>query len=297
MSAVEIRLKRADRVYRPGDTVIGSVVVQCKSATQHLGISMAVEGMVTLEVSNKSVGLVEAFYNSVGPTCLMKHEITLASAGRLPAGDSEFPFEFPCEAIGSQRMFETYHGVFVNIQYMMKVEVKRGAFSKNLNRAMEFIVEVPDSNEYKEVPVSFSISPEALENVKPSQKSRVPSFKIHGKLQSAVCPLTKPFVGDLTVEECSIPIRSIELQLVRVETCGSQEGYAKEATEIQNLQLGDGDIFRGLSIPIYMVLPRLFTCPTVAARNFKVEFEINLVVVLSDGHLLMENFPVRLYRG
>jgi hypothetical protein len=37
----------------------------------------------------------------------------------------------------------------------------------------------------------------------------------------------------LTVVECESPIKSIELQLVRVETCGCVEGYAKEATEIQ----------------------------------------------------------------
>ena len=68
------------------------------------------------------------------------------------------------------------------------------------------------------------------------------------------------------------------------------------ATEIQNIQIADGDVCRGLVIPIYMVFPRLFTCPSVAARTFRVEFEVNLVVVFQDNHLITENFPIKLYR-
>ena len=80
----------------------------------------------------------------------------------------------------------------------------------------------------------------------------------------------------------------------------------------------------GWQIPIHMFYPRLFTCPTVSARTFKVvdtpppsaqsrrdirrnspkraeplpqvEFEVNLVFLFTDGHLLTENFPVKLVR-
>jgi len=44
------------------------------------------------------------------------------------------------------------------------------------------------------------------------------------------------------------------------------------ATEIQNIQLGDGNVIRDLTIPIYMVFPRLFTCATTIAKTFKVCF-------------------------
>jgi len=42
------------------------------------------------------------------------------------------------------------------------------------------------------------------------------------------------------------------------------------ATEIQNIQVADGDVCRKLLIPIYMIFPRLFTCPTLATSNFKI---------------------------
>lgn len=35
-------------------------------------------------------------------------------------------------------------------------------------------------------------------------------------------------IKKLIVHECNVPIKSIELQLVRVETCGCAEGYSKD---------------------------------------------------------------------
>ena len=74
------------------------------------------------------------------------------------------------------------------------------------------------------------------------------------------------------------------------------EGVAKEATEIQNIQIADGDVCRNLGVPLYMLFPRLFTCPTVDTGGFKVEFEVNLVVLFNDGYMVTENFPLNLYR-
>jgi len=46
--------------------------------------------------------------------------------------------------------------------------------------------------------------------------------------------------------------------------------FVDAATEIQNIQVADGDVCRKLPIPIYMIFPRLFTCPTLATSNFKI---------------------------
>ena len=42
------------------------------------------------------------------------------------------------------------------------------------------------------------------------------------------------------------------------------------ATEIQNIQIGDGDVTRDFAIPMYMIFPRLFTCPTLITPTFKI---------------------------
>lgn len=162
---------------------------------------------------------------------------------------------------------------------------------------------------------------QSLGNVRKASVEKIPNFKVVGHLDSAQLLITHPLTGEVCVEESDAIIKSIELQLVRVETCGCAEGWAKEgfwnvqglvisfysliffffflfsATEIQNIQIADGDVLRGLKIPIFMIFPRLFTAPTVSDRTFKVEFEVNLVVVLADGHLISENLPIVLIRN
>ena len=57
------------------------------------------------------------------------------------------------------------------------------------------------------------------------------------------------------IQVSAATVKSIELQLVRVETVKHPDSgkVVREATEIQNIQIGDGDITRNLVIPMYMV--------------------------------------------
>lgn len=52
----------------------------------------------------------------------------------------------------------------------------------------------------------------------------LPKFLIRGHLNSTNCAITQPLTGELVVEHSDAAIRSIELQLVRVETCGKAFG-------------------------------------------------------------------------
>ena len=288
-----------DRVYTPGQTLRGIATINTRGAgsLQHEGITLVAEGAASLQLSAKSVGLFEAFYSSIKPVQLLLYQQDLQPSGRLPDGRHEFEFELPLQPLPGEKLHESYHGVFVNLQYVITVEVRRGMLNKNIKRSIEFIVEAPEPKAHKLSPAKFNIVPESLENVRKSALHHVPSFAISGHLDSVTCNIAQPLTGEVTIEECSATIRSIELQLVRVETCGYQDGTAREATEIQNIQIADGPVCHGWPIPVHMVFPRLFTCPTISTRTFKVDFEVNLVILFSDGHLLTENFPLKLVRG
>uniref|UniRef100_A0A2I3HEI8 Vacuolar protein sorting-associated protein 26C n=1 Tax=Nomascus leucogenys TaxID=61853 RepID=A0A2I3HEI8_NOMLE len=252
----------------------GVVVISSKDSVQHQGVSLTMEGTVNLQLSAKSVGVFEAFYNSVKPIQIINSTIEMVKPGKFPSGKTEIPFEFPLHVKGNKVLYETYHGVFVNIQYTLRCDMKRSLLAKDLTKTCEFIVHsAPQKGKFTPSPVDFTITPETLQNV-----------------------LERPLTGELVVESSEAAIRSVELQLVRVETCGCAEGYARDATEIQNIQIADGDVCRGLSVPIYMVFPRLFTCPTLETTNFEVEFEVNIVVLLHPDHLITENFPLKLCR-
>jgi len=52
------------------------------------------------------------------------------------------------------------------------------------------------------------------------QRSSLPRFLIRGHLDTTSCAVTRPLTGELLLESSEVTIKSIELQLVRVETCG-----------------------------------------------------------------------------
>jgi len=62
---LDIRLKRPSKIYHEGESVSGIIVISCPSETRHEGINLTVDGIVNLELSSKSVGQYESFYNSV----------------------------------------------------------------------------------------------------------------------------------------------------------------------------------------------------------------------------------------
>uniref|UniRef100_G1LS79 Vacuolar protein sorting-associated protein 26C n=1 Tax=Ailuropoda melanoleuca TaxID=9646 RepID=G1LS79_AILME len=357
-TSLDIKIKRANKVYHAGEVLSGVVVISGKDSIQHQGVSLTVEGSVNLQLSAKSVGVFEAFYNSVKPIQIISSTIEMVKPGKFPSGKTEIPFEFPLHVKGNKVLYETYHGVFVNIQrsspapplgallsltvltpltcgslfhldrslavgqdhdkYTLRCDMRRSLLAKDLTKTCEFIVHSaqrasnfvmenepkfsslpragpeartplgpqprthsavttaepppgqlrPQKGKLTPSPVDFTITPETLQNVK--ERALLPKFLIRGHLNSTNCVITQPLTGELVVESSEAAIKSIELQLVRVETCGCAEGYARDATEIQNIQIADGDVCRSLSVPIYMVFPRLFTCPTLETTNFKV---------------------------
>jgi hypothetical protein len=295
MTTLDIELGRVSKVYRENEDVTGRVIFESKTESKHEGITLSVEGIVNMQMSSKNVGLLDAFYGSVKPIQLINYTVDVAKSGRIPTGKTEVPFELPLKAKGRKTLFETYHGVFISIQYTVKCEVKRSMLTKDLVKVIEFIVESPNYESIEQQSITFNVSPDSLRNVK--NKDKIPRFRVKGKLDSINCNIDSPFTGELIVESCEARIRSIELQLVRVETCGCTEGIAREATEVQNIQIAEGDVCRGLSIPIYMIFPRLFTSPTLITSNFKVEFEVNLVIIFENNHLITENFPIKLSRS
>lgn len=245
-----------------------------------------------------------------------------AVAPVLPFG-VEVPWEFSALPLPGKALAETYHGVYMVVRYSVRAVLfaPRAAAAPGTSPAsssaapataaaeaeVEFFVQVPTTPPppppglglaSAEAPLDFEIRPDSLENVKKSSLGAIPSFLIRGRLDRVVCSLSSPFTGHVTVEHAASRLKSIDLQLVRIETVdsGDGSGTAREATEIQTLQVGDGDVQRGQPVPLYMIFPRVFTCPTTATPTCRVEFEVNVLAVFEDGYTVTENVPLVLYR-
>lgn len=86
-----------------------------------------VEGSVTLQLSARSIGLFEAFYSSLKPVQLMSNEFEVCPSGKFAAGVTEIPFEFVLRPSPGEELFDTYHGVYVNVQYMITANMQRSS--------------------------------------------------------------------------------------------------------------------------------------------------------------------------
>jgi len=293
---LNINLDRADRTFKPGDTITGNINIHTSSSFTHAGIAIEMSGIVGLQYSAKSVGLFEAFYNALQPVTMIDYKLPIDPSGSIPEGTTDIPFEFVLKPLEGQELHESYHGVYVNISYSLKATIIRKYFGKDLEKIVEFIVEMEKKESPKAQPEEFDISQNSIEVIK-KKGLELPDFRIFGRMDSLTLPITEPVTGVLTLAHCSEPIKGIELQLVRLETCGCADGYAKEATEIQNIQIVDGDLPRGVEVPIFMVFPRLFTCPSlVSSRTYKIEFQLNIVIMMPDGRLVSKKFPLTLTR-
>lgn len=292
-SSIEVKLKRMDRVYRPTEVVEGTITVNAKGGWSHKGVNLVAEGIVYLS-TGRGLGL--GMDGSSRPLPLFKHSMEAAAAGRFAEGSTEIPFEFVIAGKDGQTLVESYHGVYVSVIYNIQVDCDRGMMKKSLHKDLEFVVEIPTGKGTEAPPATFDISPESLENVSPSILSTIPKFKVTGRLHKSTFPINQPFTGEVVVQQAAAPIRSLELQLVRVETVIVDGKSTREATEIQNIQIGEGNVCRDMIVPMYMVFPRLFSCPTVSTTSFKIEFEVNLIVVFGEGYMVTENFPIVLSR-
>ncbi|CAJ1952088.1 unnamed protein product [Sphenostylis stenocarpa] len=311
--SVELKLSRPNRIYRPSETLEGKIVVKAQSSISHYEIRLTVKGSVNLQVRGGSAGVVESLYGVIKPIPIVNRVIGVKSSGKIGMGTSEIPFSLNLRDKNLERFYETFHGTNISIQYLVTVDIPRGYLHKSLSATMEFIVE-SDKADLLQRPLSpemviFYITQDTQRHpLLPEIKSG--GFWVTGKI-STQCSLSGPISGELTVEASAVPIQSIDIQLFRVESILLGEKIVTETSLIQTTQIADGDVCRHLTLPIYVILPRLVTCPTTLAGPFSIEFKVAIVISfqseLSKLHkksdpktprlwLAMETLPLELVR-
>ena len=298
---LDIKLSRYNRVYQPGETIAGQATVSTNGGMAHSGINLKVDGTVALQLSANAVGVFEAFASNLKPVQLVALSKQVQPPGKLADGQIVIPFEFALTpAAGQKALFDTYHGVYICVQYTLTVEVlKSGMFGQTMTETTEFIVEVPsDAAPPQRTPAPFSLS---SDNIRKSRGTRDPAhtFSISGVLDNSSTCVALPISGKLVVKHTSRPISTISLQLIRVETIrpnGSASDSIKEASEVQCVQVARGHVLDNVDIPIHVVMPRLFTAPSMHQTLFQLDFEANLLVEFDNGFTAIENIPLKIWR-
>ncbi|XP_010500388.1 PREDICTED: Down syndrome critical region protein 3 homolog [Camelina sativa] len=280
-TTVNIKLSRSNRIYRSSEPVEGRIVIKSATSISHQAIRLSVNGSVNLQVRGGSAGIIESFYGVIKPIQIVKKTIEVGSSGKIAAGTTEIPFSFNLREPGIvEKFYETFHGTNINIQYLLTVDIPRGYLHKPLSATVEFIIEssrvdLPERPIPPELVIFYITQDTQRHPLLPEIKTG--GFRVTGKLATQ-CSLQDPLSGELTVEASSVPITSIDIHLLRVESIIVGERIVTETSLIQSTQIADGDVCRNMTLPIYVVLPRLLMCPSVFAGPFSVEFKVCLTI-------------------
>lgn len=94
----------------------------------------------------------------------------VSGPGRLPSGVTHIPFEIPLKPKSNRALYETYQGVYVNISYGLRCDIKRSFLSKDLQKYQQILMQyksgynvgtnIPIKN--SRGPVHFELSPATL---------------------------------------------------------------------------------------------------------------------------------------
>lgn len=243
------------------ESVSGLLQIHCSMETKHDGIFASIEGAINLMLGKKSVGILDSFSSATKPIQLLGNTVQLVGPAKLPQGFTELAFEFPIIASAKEQktLFETYHGIFININYMIKCEIRRNFLSKSVQKAQQFVIQYKPKAKVDENVVSFTISSENLRKLA-RERVAIPRFLITGRLDTTDCCITKPLTGhvisyfdayathsslrqysanaivyfQVVIQHTEVAIKSIDLQLVRVETCGCAEGFSRDGNYAYN---------------------------------------------------------------
>ena len=298
----ELVLDRSSRTYSAGEQIVGFLQVEnAPNGVHYNSLQVILEGYIKGQVSMKSVGALDEILPQVPPIVICRQAQTLAKQGVFSPGKSIHQFFIPIIPEEGHSLLETYTGVYISIQFEIKAffnatEQKNKVATPVPIKVMIHVPGLGLIEGMSKVPQiqPFTITPTSIAN--PSRLISLPEFRIEGELTSTVFELDREFSGWLVIVEATKPIKSIDLQLIRIESIFSGDTGFKEPTEVQSLQIADGDVRKGAKIPLYMLFPRQFTCPTTFYKKFKIEFEVNLSILFFDGYQLTKNFPIYLIR-
>ena len=264
-SSLQVRVDRVDRVYRPGDVIAGTVVARVRKGWRHQGVGL------------RALGAVEIAHH-LPPRPFMNEASVLTPPGQFSDGEHALRFEIELRPCPGAELLESYHGS-ANVAYTLICTCRRGPLRPALEARCEIFVEVPSPGPPPQpAPTTFTLTRENLH--------------VSGKVDTR-CSLARPFTGELRVDECAVRIRSIDIALMRRETVS---GVLGRAAEVRRTQIVDGDVTRGIDIPIHVFFPRLFACPSLAIDGLSLAFEVDVVVSFGEGLVARESIPVVLYR-
>lgn len=257
-------------VMGPADSVSGKIVIKPSSnkKIEHTGIKVELIGQIvaTTERTDK--------YDFIS---LVKE---LEDAGDIKQ-ESTYTFDF----LSVEKPHDSYNGINARLRYFVRVTISRN-YSSNLVQEADFWVQH-----------AAAVAPE----INPPIKMEVgieDALHIEFEFARSKYHLQDIVLGKVYFILVRLPIKHMELGIIRRETTGSGPGAYTETETITRFEIMDGAPVKGESVPIRLFLTAYNLTPTYKNVNnkFTVRYFLNLVLVDEDDKRYFKQSEITLWR-
>lgn len=289
---INILLDSFNKIYKVNDFITGTIEINSNTNLSFEKITSTIKGeylFKSSKSSNSQVNSREVFYRKTNK---------ISDSSTIKANQpNKFPFKFQLTSSEDNQLIESYSGVVVSIVYDFIVEIE----NLKVSNSVKIYVISPGQGmnpilKEKVIPYQFTITEKSIEKIK--IEGKLPKFRLDGYIDNLNVDIGKELNGWIKLISCEIPVKSIELQFIRNEKATLSRGEVlNEVSEIQNLQIGDGEVLLNNEISLNMVFPRHFCCASIENSMIKVYFDINIILVLENGYVISENIPLNCWRS
>ena len=99
-----------------------------------------------------------------------------------------------------------------------------------------------------------------------------------------------------TTGDVSKPQKSEVIELRDKSELMTVNTYNATLLQIMSLQVAEGDVIRGQSVPFQFLLPRYFCCPNTSNSVFSLSFQMSVSVTLGNGYVASETMDIVIKR-
>ena len=206
--------------------------------------------------------------------------IELEAAGTL-SQSKEWDFEF----VKPDKPHESYQGTNVRLRYFVRFSVLKSSFSSNIVSEQEVWV------------MNYQKSPEVNKPIK-MEVGIEDCLHIEFEYNRSKYHLKDVIIGKIYFLLVRVPIRYMEVALIKRESTGSGPNLYNENEPITKYEIMDGAPVRGESIPIRLFLAPFDLTPTYknVQNKFSVKYYINLVLVDEEDRRYFKQQEIALWR-
>lgn len=188
--------------------------------------------------------------------------------------------------------YETYYGSNIQLRYFVRLTVLR-AYASNIIKEVDFVVQNLDNN----IPASISEKNKIQDGIK-MEVGVEGCLHIELEYDKSAYHLKDVVIGKVYFSIVRLKIKYMEIDIIRLETCGSGPSAVTETEVLSKFEIMDGAPAKQETIPLRMYLCGCDLTPTYKnlQNKLSVRYFLNLIIVDEEDRRYFKRQEITLWR-